>query len=88
MANESELRIPVTGMTCAACVRRVEKAITSVPGVIEAPVNLATSSAAVTFDVDAVGAAEIAAAITGAGYGVDTEQFAAEVEGIFCASCV
>jgi len=88
VANKNELKIPVTGMTCAACVRRVEKAITSVPGVVEAPVNLATSSAAVTFDADAVGAADIAAAITSAGYGVDTEQLAAEVEGIFCASCV
>ena len=88
MAGRTELRIPVTGMTCAACVRRVEKAIASVPGVIESPVNLATTSAAVTFDAGRTGAAEVAAAITGAGYGVDTERLEAEVEGIFCASCV
>ncbi|MFH1690051.1 MAG: heavy metal translocating P-type ATPase [Candidatus Eisenbacteria bacterium] len=88
MTDRSELRVPVTGMTCAACVRRVEKAIASVPGVIEAPVNLATTSATVTFNTGETGAAEIAAAITNAGYGVETERLEGEVEGIFCASCV
>ena len=84
----SELRVPVTGMTCAACIRRVERAIESVHGVFEASVNLATASAAVSFDAGTTGASEIAAAITAAGYGVDTERIDAEVEGIFCASCV
>ena len=41
-----ELRID--GMTCATCVARVEKALRSVPGVLEAGVNLATSTAQVT----------------------------------------
>ena len=35
----------ITGMTCAACVMRVEKALKKVPGVQEATVNLATESA-------------------------------------------
>ncbi len=88
MPDRTELRVPVTGMTCAACVRRVEKAIASVPGVVAAPVNLATASATVTYDAGETGAAAIAAAVTGAGYGVETERLEAEVEGIFCASCV
>jgi Cu+-exporting ATPase len=75
-------------MTCASCVARVEKAIAGVSGVREAPVNLATKSASVVFDGAQTGAAEIVAAIRGAGYGVETEQLEAEVEGIFCASCV
>jgi Cu+-exporting ATPase len=75
-------------MTCAACVARVEKAIAALPGVVEAPVNLATASATVTFDDEKVSAGDIASAITGAGYGVGTERLEAEVEGIFCASCV
>ena len=37
----------VSGMTCAACVRHVEKALTSTPGVVSASVNLATSTVAV-----------------------------------------
>ena len=88
MSNPSRLRIPVTGMTCASCVARVEKAIAGVPGVSEAPVNLATKSASVVFDGGRTSTAEIVAAIRGAGYGVETEQLQAEVEGIFCASCV
>ena len=35
-------------MTCASCVRRVEKAIATVPGVVSANVNLATNQATVT----------------------------------------
>ena len=37
----------IAGMTCAACVRRVEKALTTVPGVTSATVNLATERATV-----------------------------------------
>jgi len=38
-----EVTVPVTGMTCASCVRRVEKALGKVEGVRQASVNLATS---------------------------------------------
>src|SRR5512139_327071 len=36
---------PVSGMTCASCVARVEEALSSVPGVISANVNLASEKA-------------------------------------------
>ena len=42
------LRLPVVGMTCASCVRRVERALTGVPGVATAAVNLASEEAMVT----------------------------------------
>ncbi len=45
----STLKIPVIGMTCASCVSRVEKAIATVPGVVDANVNLATERATVRF---------------------------------------
>ncbi|MDE2772965.1 MAG: heavy metal translocating P-type ATPase [Gemmatimonadota bacterium] len=41
------LELSIEGMHCAACVRRVEQALTSVPGVIDAEVGLATESARV-----------------------------------------
>lgn len=41
------IRLSVQGMTCAACVGRVERALKKVPGVAEAVVNLATGEAAV-----------------------------------------
>ena len=43
-----ESRFQVEGMTCASCVRRVEKALAAVPGVEAAQVNLATEEARVT----------------------------------------
>ncbi|MBO8127473.1 MAG: copper-translocating P-type ATPase [Firmicutes bacterium] len=39
----------VGGMTCAACSARVERALSKIPGVLEANVNLATEQARVTF---------------------------------------
>ena len=44
----SEITLPVTGMTCAACVRHVEKAIGRVEGVASVNVNLATERAKIT----------------------------------------
>jgi copper chaperone CopZ len=51
--------IQIRGMTCAACVGRVEKILKSVPGVDDAVVNLATSKATLShvssaFDLKAV----------------------------------
>ena len=40
-----EVSFAVTGMTCASCVRRIEKALHKVEGVSEASVNLATEKA-------------------------------------------
>ena len=45
-----EVSFPVTGMTCASCVRRIEKALNRVEGVQEASVNLATEKARVLYD--------------------------------------
>ncbi len=59
---------PVEGMTCANCAGRVEKALLRVPGVLEAQVNLATETVAVT----TLGAAPVfdllATAVERAGY--------------------
>ena len=78
---------PVEGMTCASCVRRVEKAISAVPGVRAAAVNLATERADVTLGAPATPQAVIAA-IRSAGYEVAGSSFELGVEGMTCASCV
>ncbi len=59
---------PVSGMTCASCVLAVEKALLSEPGVEEASVNLATSTAQVSWKGDAVIDARLRAAVQRAGY--------------------
>jgi Cu+-exporting ATPase len=60
-------------MTCAACVRRVERAIGAVPGVTRAEVNLPLSRAHIELDPARTSAAEAAAAIRGAGYEVPAD---------------
>ncbi len=56
----------VTGMTCAACSARVEKAVGKVPGVDSCAVSLLTNSLAVEGEVSA---GDIIAAVEEAGYG-------------------
>jgi len=56
----------VEGMTCASCVRRVEKALAGVPGVAAARVNLATEEA--TVEADGVALDALAEALTARGY--------------------
>ena len=66
-----EVTFPVTDMTCASCVNRVEKAIRNVAGVAEASVNLATERATVAYDpAQTEILAQIAAAVERSGYGV------------------
>ncbi|VCU54378.1 Copper-transporting P-type ATPase [Thermus thermophilus] len=60
--------IPVKGMTCAACVARVERAIKRLPGVVSATVNLAAEKAFVEYLPDTVSLARIRQAIREAGY--------------------
>ncbi len=64
------LELGVTGMTCAACVGRVERALKKVDGVLEASVNLATERATVKLVPAQSGAAHLKRAIREAGYGV------------------
>ena len=56
----------VTGMSCAACVARVEKAVSKVPGVTSCSVSLLTNSMGIEGDASAQ---EIIAAVEKAGYG-------------------
>ena len=62
------LDLVVEGMTCASCVRRVEKALLSVPGVTAASVNLATEQARVTIQCGAIDATSLVEAVAQAGY--------------------
>ncbi len=71
--SETRVDLPVLGMTCAACVRRVEKAALAVPGVTLAEVNLPLSRARIVFDPDRVSLDGAAAAIRSAGYEVPAD---------------
>ena len=71
MAAETAVTIPVTGMTCAACQARVQRALTRAPGVGAASVNLMTNSARVSYDASLTSPDQLVAAIRDTGYGAD-----------------
>jgi cation transport ATPase len=73
-ADVRETTFGVTGMTCASCVGRVERALEKVPGVLEASVNLATEKATVGYLVGEVEPRDLEKAVEGAGYGVIRED--------------
>ncbi len=101
---EQHLEVSIMGMTCAACVRHVEKALSRVDGISEASVNLATEKARVVYDATIASPTQIKAAIEHAGYGVrnipaahnalpttpapPSGDITLPVEGMTCASCV
>jgi P-type Cu+ transporter len=63
--------IPVSGMTCAACSARVQRALQRTPGVSSANVNLMTGTATVEYDPHAVSPARLVSSIRETGYGAD-----------------
>ena len=68
----------VTGMSCAACSARVEKAVRKVPGVTECSVSLLTNSMGVEGTADS---AAIIAAVQAAGYGAAQKGAGAQICG-------
>ena len=85
--NRQTLRLNISDMSCASCVRRVEKAIAAVPGVSRRSVNLASQSAEIAFD-GAPDATAVARAVRDAGYGVGEAVIEFSVAGMTCASCI
>ena len=64
------LHLNIAGMTCAACVTHVENALTEIPGVISASVNLATERAMVKY-IGSLTLQDFRMSIEDAGYGFD-----------------
>jgi Cu+-exporting ATPase len=78
MTDRGKITIAVGGMTCAACVRRVENAIKEVNGVEDAAVNLANGHATIIHSAKWDGTAALEKVITGQGY-----EFLGEVKDSF-----
>ncbi len=67
-ANMKVVQIPVEGMSCAACVARVKKTLTSIGGVSDVEVSLVERRARVRFDPSRLSPDQLVAAIKGLGY--------------------
>ncbi|MEO5743818.1 MAG: heavy metal-associated domain-containing protein, partial [Terracoccus sp.] len=66
--STSEVRLSITGMTCASCSARIERRLTKMPGIDSASVNLATEKALVAFTAP-VTAQQIVTEVEKTGYG-------------------
>jgi Cu+-exporting ATPase len=84
----ARINIHVTGMTCASCVRRVERTLSKKEGVVEASVNFASEKASVTYEPAAASPDELIRTIRDAGYGANVREKTFGVTGMTCASCV
>src|SRR6476659_5148780 len=71
MSGHETVTIPVSGMTCAACQARVQRALTKAPGVDSASVNLMTSSATIECDADVTTPESLVDQIRATGYGAE-----------------
>jgi Cu+-exporting ATPase len=81
----SQIDLPINGMSCASCAGRIERALTQVPGVLSASVNLLAERVQVQGrDIEAH---TLIAAITSAGYSVPNHSLELRIGGMTCASC-
>ncbi len=86
--TEERMVIPITGMTCAACVSHVANAIEDLPGVSDVSVSLASEKATLALDNGNVPLDALRCAVEDAGYGIATERITLVVGGMTCAACV
>ncbi|HET7754548.1 MAG TPA: heavy metal translocating P-type ATPase [Anaeromyxobacteraceae bacterium] len=73
-AASARVTIDVSGMTCAACQARVQKALSAAPGVRDASVNLMTAEASVAYDPAASSPEALVERIRDTGYGASLPQ--------------
>ena len=82
-----EQQVQISGMTCASCVARVEKALKKVDQVLDAQVNLATEKAHVTA-IRPLAVSQLIKTVQKAGFDIQTDRIELAIEGMTCASCV
>ncbi len=71
----ASMEIPIKGMTCAACVSRVENSLGKLDGIINVSVNFATHRASIEYIPEKVGLVEFRKSVKDAGYEVlEVEQ--------------
>ena len=86
MATQT-IKLPITGMTCSACEKNVDRALSRADGVSEATINLATENALVTFDDSVTTPQALVERVRKFGYGVATATVDLPITGMTCAMC-
>ena len=81
----------ITGMSCAACAKAVERIVKKLDGVEDQNVNIATEKLSITYDKSKISFNDIKLAIEKGGYGVENnienKNIDLKIEGMSCAAC-
>jgi Cu+-exporting ATPase len=85
--NEKIVTLPVEGMTCGNCVRRVEQALYNVEGVASAKAELASNSATVKIVENQASAEDLISAVRRIGYHLREEKMILSISGMTCFNC-
>ncbi len=85
MSASTLFNLPITGMTCASCAGRVERALRAVAGAQQVSVNLATEQARIQAPLERLPA--LVDAVEQAGYRVPPRSLELQIAGMTCASC-
>jgi Cu+-exporting ATPase len=80
VAASGRVDLPVSGMSCAACARAIERSLSQTPGVARAHVNFATNTATVEYDPERARIRDFIGAIEELGYGVPEKDAPASAE--------
>ena len=82
-----DITLPVTGMTCAMCVKNVERSLSKADGVDNVQVNLATEIATVQYDDSLLKVSDLVDRLDDSGYGVAAATIDLPITGMTCAMC-
>lgn len=77
----------IRGMHCATCTDTVKEALSSVKGVKDARVNLATEKATFTYDPRLLSMEAVEKAVKESGYEVAKDEISLTIGGMHCATC-
>lgn len=86
--SKKKAELKITGMTCATCVRTIEKSVSNLDGVTDIKVNLGNETGTVEYDSTKLRIADIERAVRDAGYEVVDEKATIKIGGMTCATCV
>ncbi len=81
------VEMSVQGMTCASCVKTIEKALAGREGVKSAYVNLGSETVAIEYDDKSISIPDLQQVIRDAGYSVVNENAVLKIGGMTCATC-
>jgi Cu+-exporting ATPase len=88
LRGTSKLDLPITGMSCASCVSRIEKGLSKIQGIAEVKVNFASEKASIDYDPSQVVSPDLVRAVRDLGYDAKSQKSVLAITGMTCASCV